>query len=54
MTTNDLFTWVPLGAGVAVGLIMGIATDKLVLWLPVGLAVGAAYAARYSRRSRSD
>lgn len=51
MTKNDVLTWLPLGAGVGVGVAIGAATDNFGTWLAIGDAVGTAMTVAFWRDS---
>lgn len=41
-----------VGVGLAIGAVIGLATDNIGLWLPVGVALGAGLGAAMARRGR--
>jgi len=40
MPKDDFEKWLPLAAGIAIGMAIGTATDNIGVWLAIGVAVG--------------
>lgn len=51
MTMKDLKTGAGLAVGIALGAVIGVATDNLALWLAAGVAFGIGLGGLFRRRA---